>query len=190
MDSWETLGDHLSTLADRRGYTHARDKVFVSDGATHIRSLRERCFPDADFILDWCHATEHLHQDALAGFGPGPAAEAWYERPKDRLWTGRLGRFPAALETLGQPNKPVKTFRCKGGITAAVWQNQVERAGKTSTRFSVTVEKRYRDRNDDTWRTSSSLFAEDLPKVQLVLAKAYEFICLQETEEPESSDPF
>ncbi len=89
-----------------------------------------------------------------------------------------------------QPNKPVKTFRCKGGITAAVWQNEVERDGKTFTRFSVTLEKRYRDRNHGAWRTSSSMFAEDLPKAQLVLAKAYEFINLQETDEPEPSEPF
>jgi len=93
MAPWETLGDHLSALADRRGYAHARDKVFVSDGATHIRTLRERGFPDAAFILDWSHATGHLHQDAVAGFGPGPKAEAWYDRQKERLWTGHLDSF-------------------------------------------------------------------------------------------------
>ncbi len=93
-------------LADRRGYTHARNKVFVSDGATHLRTLRERCFPDAAFILDWSHATGHLHQDALAALGPGPDAEAWFERQKDRLWTGHLDRFFADLEALAQRRGP------------------------------------------------------------------------------------
>jgi len=88
-----------------------------------------------------------------------------------------------------QPNKPVKTFRCKGGISAAVWQNQVERAGKTYTRFSVTVQKQYRDR-DGNWQTTSSLFEEDIQKVRLILGKVYEYICLQETEEPEPPEPF
>ena len=106
MESWDQLGDHLSALADRRGSPHALDKVFISDGATHLRSLRERCFPDAQFILDWTHATEHVHQDAIAGFGPGPQADAWAERQKDRLWTGRLDRFFANLETLGQRRGP------------------------------------------------------------------------------------
>jgi hypothetical protein len=106
MESWDQLGDHLSALADRRGAPHALDKVFISDGATHLRSLRERCFPDAQFILDWTHATEHVHQDAIAGFGPGPEAETWYERQKDRLWTGRRDRFFANLETLGQRRGP------------------------------------------------------------------------------------
>lgn len=89
-----------------------------------------------------------------------------------------------------QPNKPVKVFRCKGGITAAVWANEVEKDGRTSTRCSITLEKRYRDRNDGAWRTSSSLFAGDLPKAQMVLAKAFDFINFQETEEPEPPEPF
>jgi len=102
MDSWDRLGDHLSTLADQRSYTHAVDKVFVSDGATHLRSMRERCFPDAQFVLDWTHATEHVQQDAVAGFGPGPEADAWAEAQKDRLWTGRLDSFFTSLEKLSQ----------------------------------------------------------------------------------------
>ena len=90
MDPWDTLGDHLSALADRRGYARAEQKVFVSDGAAGIRSVRERCFPDAAFVLDWAHATRHLHQMAQAAFGTGPPAETWFQRQKDRLWKGRL----------------------------------------------------------------------------------------------------
>jgi hypothetical protein len=45
METWDRLGDHLSALADRRGYAGAVDTLFVSDGATHVRSLRERCGP-------------------------------------------------------------------------------------------------------------------------------------------------
>jgi hypothetical protein len=106
MESWDRLGDHLSALADRRGYAGAADKVFVSDGATHLRSLRERCFPDAHFILDWTHAGEHVHQDAVAGFGPGPEADAWAEAQKDRLWAGRLDRFFAHLQALAERRGP------------------------------------------------------------------------------------
>jgi len=87
-----------------------------------------------------------------------------------------------------QPNKPVKSFRSKGGITAAVWAKDVERDGTTFTRYSVTLDKRYRDR-DGSWQTSSSLFPEDLPRAQLVLGKAFEFICLQ-TDESEPPVPF
>jgi hypothetical protein len=93
MESWETLGDRLSALADARGYSRARQRVCIGDGATAIRSLKDRCFPDAVFILDWAHAVEHLHQVAQVGFGPGPKAESWHEHQKDRLWQGRLSKI-------------------------------------------------------------------------------------------------
>lgn len=102
MDTWDTLGNHLSALADRRGYAQARQKVFISDGAAAIRSQRERCFPDATFVLDWYHATKHLHADAIAGLGPGSRADAWFERQKDNLWKGRTDRVIRAIRTLSQ----------------------------------------------------------------------------------------
>lgn len=102
MANWEQLGDHLSTCAHRRGYAHAQQKVFLSDGAQGIRSQRERCFPDAPFALDWGHATENLHGAAVAGFGPGRKAERWYERQKDRLWHGHTDRFFRQLSALAR----------------------------------------------------------------------------------------
>jgi len=89
MDSWEEFGDAFSALADRRGCRGARQKVFLSDGAFALRSLRERCFPDAAFVLDWAHAVEHLHACAAARFGESAEAEPWYEAQKARLWDGR-----------------------------------------------------------------------------------------------------
>ena len=93
MESWERLGDRLSAVADERGYARARQRVCIGDGATSIRALKDRCFPDAVFILDWAHAVAHLHQIAQAAFGPGPKAESWHERQKDRLWRGRLSKI-------------------------------------------------------------------------------------------------
>jgi hypothetical protein len=93
MESWETLGNRLSALADARGYGRARQRVCIGDGATAIRSLKDRCFSDAVFILDWAHAVGHLHQAAQAAFGAGPKAESWHERQKDRLWHGRLAKI-------------------------------------------------------------------------------------------------
>ncbi len=100
MESWETFGDRLSALADARGYARAHQRVCIGDGALAIRSLKERCFPDAVFILDWAHAVEHLHQIAQAGFGPGPKADRWFECQKERLWHGRLPKILAQLRRL------------------------------------------------------------------------------------------
>jgi len=109
MAPWDTLGDHASALAERRGYPHAREKVFISDGAPAIRSVRERCFPDAVFILDWAHAVQHLHSCALAIFGPGEKADRWHERQEDRLWNGHSERLIAEIakrsRQLGPPPK-------------------------------------------------------------------------------------
>ena len=109
MAPWERLGDHLSALADRRRYAWALLRIFISDGAQGIRSLRERCFPDAVFILDWAHATEHLHLVAIAAYGPGPKADAWFEKQKDRLWRGRADLVIRNIDRLcrkvGKPPK-------------------------------------------------------------------------------------
>jgi len=106
MKPWEELADHLSALADRRGYAAAVEKVFISDGAGGIRSTRERCFPDAVFILDWAHAAEHLHDCAVARFGPGRKADDWYERQKERLWNGKARRVIAAIARLARDLGP------------------------------------------------------------------------------------
>jgi hypothetical protein len=102
LDSWERFGERLSAAADARGYARAREKVFVADAAGSLRALRERCFPDAQFILDWPHAVEHVHACAIARFGAGQAADAWFERQKDRLWHGQLTAFFAALDRAGR----------------------------------------------------------------------------------------
>ena len=112
MAPWEKLGDHLSALANRRGYAHAREKVFISDGAQGIRSVREKSFPDAAFVLDWAHAAEHVHQTAQAAFGNAAKAKPWTERQKTRLWKGQLPAFfkdiQKLADTLGPPPPKAK----------------------------------------------------------------------------------
>lgn len=106
MESWETLGDRLSALADARGYARARQRVCIGDGAMAIRSLKDRCFPNAVFILDWAHAVGHLHQAAQAAFGAGSKAEIWHERQKDRLWHGRLSKILPEIGRLSRRAGP------------------------------------------------------------------------------------
>ena len=74
--------------------------------------------------------------------------------------------------------QPVQRFKTKGGIEAAVWENQAERKnrGGTYTYYSVTLRKSYFDEGAQEYRETSSLFADELPRAQLVLAKAYDYI--------------
>jgi len=77
-------------------------------------------------------------------------------------------------------NRPVKEFRARG-LRLAIWQNEVGRDGGTVLRHSVTINKRYLDPQDGKWKDSTSFFADDLPRLRLLLDKAYEYILLRDT---------
>jgi len=99
LASWEEVGWMLCVEAWRRGYPKARAKLFISDGAEALRTLRQTHFPDASFILDWYHGTEHLSDCGKAAFGEGTErAEAWYDEMKDQLWEGKVDAILQAIE--------------------------------------------------------------------------------------------
>lgn len=75
--------------------------------------------------------------------------------------------------------QPVKVFRA-GAISAAIWRNEVEQDGRTVVRHSVRPQKRYRDKDTGEWHDTDYYFPEDLPKLELVTRKAYEYITLIE----------
>ncbi len=83
---------------------------------------------------------------------------------------------------MNQPNnQPIKKFRV-GGIAASVWRNEESQPdGNLLVKHSVQIQKRYRDKEGN-WQDTNYYFANDLPKLQLVVAKAYEFIALNENE--------
>ncbi|MBI4438663.1 hypothetical protein HY640_01900 [Candidatus Woesearchaeota archaeon] len=68
---------------------------------------------------------------------------------------------------------PEKKFRA-GAVTATIWKNDTER-GSYAT---VNMERSYKD--GDTWKSTSSLRLNDLPKAALVLNKAYEYLLMQD----------
>ena len=110
MEDWNALGGMLCVKATRRGYSKAKVKLFVADGAVHIRELKNLQFPDAVFILDWAHAAQHLADCAKALFCEGTNdAHAWYQVQKHRLWKGRISALIKELQKhsrrLGFPKK-------------------------------------------------------------------------------------
>ena len=83
--------------------------------------------------------------------------------------------------------KPVKKYKV-GGVQAAIWENQAANPqGQQETFHSVTLERRYKDR-DGNWKTSESFRAGDLPKAILLLSKAYEFVALKEVDQENGGD--
>jgi hypothetical protein len=77
--------------------------------------------------------------------------------------------------------KPVKKFR-SGGVSAAVFENPVDVNGAQAKRYSVQIQRTYRDKNGE-FRHTSGFRENDLPKLALVAQKAYEFLTMKEEEE-------
>ncbi len=78
-----------------------------------------------------------------------------------------------------EQNSPEKKFSA-GGIQATIWKN----TGKSMTGteldfFSVQLERRYKDKSDQ-WHSTNSFGVNDLPKAQLLLGKAYEYLTVKD----------
>jgi len=80
-----------------------------------------------------------------------------------------------------QTQKPIKEFKA-GTVRAAIWKEDREDAGRRMVRFSVKIEKRYRDEANKEWRSTDYFFANDLPRLCLVAERAFEFIVLGESQ--------
>ena len=78
--------------------------------------------------------------------------------------------------------KPIKVFKA-GGIRAAIWENTINRNGKQITVHSIQIDRTYKD-GDQFKQTNRFDALRDLPRVQLLAAKAYEWISLK----PETND--
>lgn len=71
--------------------------------------------------------------------------------------------------------KPVKKFAA-GTIHAAIWKNILPLSGGSdNVMMSVTLERRYKDREGH-WQSSGSLRVNDVPKAVLLLNKAFDFL--------------
>ena len=75
-------------------------------------------------------------------------------------------------------NFPEKRFRA-GAVSATVWRNKTKEGN--GEYHTVAIERCYKDK-DDNWQTTNSMRTNDLPKANVVLQKAYEFIVLNEQE--------
>jgi hypothetical protein len=81
-------------------------------------------------------------------------------------------------------NPPMKEFRA-GTIVAAIWAEAAPTNGRGPS-YSIRIQKRYRDDRDGQWKTTSYLRPDELPKLSLVVSRAYEFLTLREIEESPS----
>ena len=83
---------------------------------------------------------------------------------------------------MSENSPPMKEFRA-GTIVAAIWTETTPTNGRAVPSYSIRIQKRYRDDRDGQWKTTSYLRPDELPKLALVVSRAYEFLTLRETEE-------
>jgi len=104
----EVLGQRLVAEAHARGFSAARRKAFVTDGAASNWSVHRKHFSHYTPILDFTHAVCYVYAAAMAG---RPAAEGWpeYCQWAQWLWEGNtkalLEAVTARSEELGLPEE-------------------------------------------------------------------------------------
>ena len=90
--------------------------------------------------------------------------------------TAADGATTATAKTTGaSSNKPIRVFRLRG-VKAAIFENHAT----GNVFFKVALQKIYRERDLEEWRTTTSFGRDDLPIARLVLQRAWEFILATE----------
>ena len=88
---------------------------------------------------------------------------------------------PAQHIGLAGRRLPEKSFK-SSGISVSIWQNPVvNKNGQPGVYQTVSLDKRYMDKNG-VWQSSGSFRINDLPKVTLLLNKAFEYIVLKQSQ--------
>lgn len=67
--------------------------------------------------------------------------------------------------------KPERNIRI-GNINVAIWNNIKEINGQVKELKSITLEKRYKDKEGN-WKSTTSFNADELPKAIMALSKAF-----------------
>ncbi len=96
---------------------------------------------------------------------------------KTQIQTQKYEQIPE--ESASAPNAPEKKFST-GAVSATVWKNVGEGKEGPVLYRTVSFQRSYKDKKDDTWKSTSSLRIHDLPKATLVLQKAYEYLVMKE----------
>lgn len=102
---YQSFGRSLYELAVRQGYLQAAERIFAADGGPWCWAIKDQHFADAEGILDWYHASEHvwkcaneLHTDPLK-------TKEWAQAALFHLWEkGGCGLLNELLATRGSPD--------------------------------------------------------------------------------------
>jgi hypothetical protein len=94
----------LLAEARRRNLGGADETVFISDGAAWLRRIQQENFPGATRILDFYHASEHLH-DLAKLLWPAAEVPLRFARWKKRMRDGEIRQLIAEAEKIANDKK-------------------------------------------------------------------------------------
>lgn len=106
LNNSDTFGWMAAAAAEDRGFFTASAKAFVSDGLPYNWSIHRRHFPTFEPILDFVHASEHVHNAAKATGQDTELGHRWAEL----CWQGRvhdvLCQIDEEMSRIGPPPEP------------------------------------------------------------------------------------
>jgi hypothetical protein len=104
LGSKDAFTPALWTLAVQHDLPTARNRSVVADGALWIWDVAEDVCPDGQQVVDWYHATEHLHKAAVALYPKEtdlPKRHRWFKTYKNHLYMGRIETIVSVLHQRG-----------------------------------------------------------------------------------------
>lgn len=101
IETAEEFARRIYREAFQRGWSRGRIKVILGDGAIWIWNLAAEQFPGAILIVDFYHASEHLHKLSRLLFPNNEAARrGWTSSVVDLLDNGKIESLVLALRSL------------------------------------------------------------------------------------------
>ena len=101
----ELFGELMWAAAQQRGWEQHYETQAIGDGAPWIWNLVNLHFYDSLQIIDYYHATEHLHKAADLLYPTNPeAAQRWLNRTETLLFQGHAPQIAATLAQAASGN--------------------------------------------------------------------------------------
>lgn len=96
----------MDELLDDYGGTQLKERlVFITDGAIWIHNWSKDMFPKAVHVLDYYHASEHLHDFIKLHFKEAPEGKLWGKQQETLLLDSKVTEVIAAINELETNNE-------------------------------------------------------------------------------------